>query len=488
MQFGSPPKPPPTGKAAAPKTTPGWLAQSAALHAAGQWEPAHAVVAQHLAQHPADTAALAHSGALLREARQFEAALQPLNRALALAPTDLQARFQRALVWRQLDRLPEAISDYDHLLAAHPRVADAHFNRANALRELKRLPEAVASYRHAITLRPDHAEAHCNLACTLLLMGDYEEGLAAYEWRWRASFIQEPAPTFEQPAWRGQQPLQGKTLLLYTEQGLGDTMQFVRLVRVVAGMGARVMLQAPQLLFPLLKGTAGVHVLAAKGLRELPPFDFHCPLLSLPYALGLRPPNLGWAGPYLRADPQRVQRWWPHIARSGLRIGVCWQGAQPNTGPGKSFGIAQLARVAALPGVTLYNLQKGPGIEQLDQLPDGMTVQRLGADFDAEAAFMDSAALMAQLDLVITADTAVAHLAGALGRPVWLLLKHVPDWRWGLTGSSTPWYPTMRLFRQPTRGDWQPCFEAIERELKAILALAPQGAALKAAQGGAAAG
>ena len=167
-----------------------------------------------------------------------------------------------------------------------------------------------------------------------------------------------------------------------------------------------------------------------------------------------------------------MQRWQPHIASSGFRIAVCWQGAQPNIGPGKSFELHQLAGIAALPGVTLYSLQKGPGSEQLDSLPAGMVVQGFGHEFDAGAAFMDSAAVMAQVDLVITADTAVAHLAGALGRPVWLLLKQLPDWRWGLTGNGTPWYPSMRLFRQPARGDWQPCFDAIERELKAILALA----------------
>jgi Tfp pilus assembly protein PilF len=449
------------------------MSRSEALHAQGQWALAHAVVAEQLAQHPDDVAALARSGALLRDAGRHDEALLPLNRALERAPTHLQALFQRALVWRQLDRLTETVADYDRLLAVHPRVADAHFNRANALRELNLLPEAVASYRQALRLRPDHAEAQCNLACTLLLAGDYEEGLATYEWRWRARFIQEPAPTFEQPAWRGQHRLQGKTLLLYTEQGLGDTLQFVRLLRVVAGMGARVILQAPQLLFPLLSGTPGLHVLVAKGLRELPPFDFHCPLMSLPYALRLRPPNLGWAGPYLRPQVQRMQRWQPQLARPGLRIGVCWQGAQPHTGPGKSFDLAHLAGVAALPGITLYSLQKGPGVEQLDSLPAGMVVQSFGGGFDSDEAFMDSAAVIAQLDLVITADTAVAHLAGALGRPVWLLLKFSPDWRWGLAGSSTPWYPSMRLFRQPARGHWQPCFAAIERHLKAWLASTP---------------
>lgn len=422
---------------------------------------------------PDEVEAPLQAGILLRDAGQLDEALVLLDGAVARQPRHKAALFHRAVTLRRLDRLDEAVATYDRLLAVDPSMADAHFNRANALQELRRLPEAIQAYRRAIALQPDHAEAHCNMACALLLGGDYANGLATYEWRWRSSFIQEPPPQFAQPAWRGAEPLQGKTILLYSEQGLGDTIQFSRYARRVAALGARVMVQAPQLLLPLLQGVGGIHVLAAKGLKELPPFDVHCPLMSLPLAFGTTLQNIPREGPYLRPPADRVDRWAPVVTRPGFNIGICWQGSGAGIGNARSFGVDRFAGIAALPGVRLYSLQKGPGSEQLATLPPGMTVQSFGDDFDGPgAAFLDSAALISRLDLVITTDTAIAHLAGALGKPVWVLLKHLPDWRWGLEGDTTPWYPTMRLFRQPRRGDWQPCFDAIHTALRAILALA----------------
>ena len=439
-----------------------------ALRALQRLPEAQASYERALALNPKHLAALISHGVVLRDLGQPELGLHALDAAIAVAPESRVAHFYRGVALRRLERFEEAIVSYDRAIAIDPRLVDAHVNRANALQELLRLDEAIAGYERAVALEPDNAEAHCNMACALLMTGDFERGWKTYEWRWKSTLIQEPPPSFAQPAWRGVESLQGKTILLYSEQGLGDAIQFCRYASLVADLGARVMLRVPDHLIPLLQSVKGLHVLAAKG-AQLPPFDYECPLLSLPLVFKTRADNVPAQVPYLRPRAPLVQQWAQFVTRATFNVGICWHASQ--AGVGRSIPLSSFADIARIEGLQLFSLQKGDCTEQLAQLPQGMQVRAFGDDFDSQGAFLDSAALIWNLDLVITADTAMAHLAGALGKPVWVLVKQLPDWRWGLTGNRTPWYPTMWLFRQRSRGDWRPCFEEMAAELRAILAL-----------------
>jgi hypothetical protein len=268
--------------------------------------------------------------------------------------------------------------------------------------------------------------------------------------------------------WLGQEGLCGNTILLHAEQGLGDTLQFCRYAQMVSALGARVILECPRALAPLLKTLPGVDILMAAG-DGLPPFDFHCPLASLPLAFKTRLDCIPAPIPYLYLPPERIYQWGQVLGQEGLRIGVCWQGQPSLVDQGRSFPLKMLKPLSEIPGVRLISLHKGAGEGQLQDLLPGMTVQSLGPNLDEDGAFLDTAAVMKHCHLVVTSDTAIAHLAGAMGVPVWVALKFVPDWRWMLHRSHSPWYPTMRLFRQSAPGDWGPVFAAMAAELQSAL-------------------
>jgi hypothetical protein len=298
-----------------------------------------------------------------------------------------------------------------------------------------------------------------------MLTGALEEGLALYEWRKKMPVPIE-ARSYRQGLWTGEQDLAGKTLFVYVEQGLGDTIMFYRYALMAGEKGARVVLAAQDALLPLLRDAgAGIEVI---GLGDVPAhFDYHAPLMSLPLAFATRIESIPAPVPYLRSRPERVAHWRARLAGKAFKIGLCWQGAKNIAG--RSFPLAALGDIATLENVRLISLQKGDGADQLKSLPAGMTVETLGEDFDAGAnAFIDSAAVMQSLDLLITPDTSLAHLAGALGRPAWVALKHVPDWRWFLARDDSPWYPSLRLFRQPAPGDWTAVFAQMRAALAAV--------------------
>jgi hypothetical protein len=277
--------------------------------------------------------------------------------------------------------------------------------------------------------------------------------------------LRDLRPPLDRPAWRGES-LDGRSILVYGEQGLGDIIQFARYVPVLAGKGAETGFYVTAKLVRILESLPGrVRVLPSLGADRN--FDYQCPLMSLPYRLGAEAANIP-ATPYLSADPQRSARWGAAIGTGGFKIGVSWHGNP--IAPERSFPLAELYPLSQIPRVRLISLQKNQGLEQLASLPAGMAVETLGEDFDAGPdAFLDTAAVMEHLDLVVTCDTAIAHLAGALARPVWVALKYVPDWRWMLERSDSPWYPGMRLFRQGEPGGWSALFEGMTAELKKLL-------------------
>jgi hypothetical protein len=340
--------------------------------------------------------------------------------------------------------------------------------------ERKRLEDALTSFDRAVALKSDYADAYNNRGMARLLAGRYREGWADHEWRWQAKIFSGERPQIHAPAWKGED-INGRRILVFSEQGLGDVIQFVRYLPLLAERGARVTLLTRANLIRLLRPLSS-KIEIVSSIEKQHSFDFQCALMSLPQRFGTDLASIPNRVPYLEPEQDRVERWKQFIGAAGFRIGVAWQAKIGSStavrvhGQRRSFPLADLAPLGRLPGVRLISLQKHHGLDQLMNLPDGMTVETLGDDFDSGPdAFMDTAAAMSNLDLIITADTSIAHLAGALERPAWVVLKYVPDWRWLLDRDDSPWYPTLRLFRQDSDGDWKRAIAKMERELRALL-------------------
>ncbi|HWX90187.1 MAG TPA: tetratricopeptide repeat protein [Rhizomicrobium sp.] len=428
----------------------------------GRHAEALELIAPVVAANPRDALALANYGNVLNALEHLEEALEAYDRSLALDPDYVPVHLSRGNVLQLLLRYGEALESYNRFLGFIPDHAEAWSNRGLALQNLGRPDEALESFRRAEAQDPALAQAPLNRALCHLLLGDFAAGLPLYEWRKQMPQPME-ARVYPQPLWTGAQDLSGKTLFAYSEQGLGDTIQFYRYAGFALDRGAKVILSVPDQLIALLQSaTPKVELI---GWGKVPTqFDFHIPLASIPLAVGMRVQTIPAADHYLTAEPARVARWKERLGGHGFRIGIAWQGNQLVMGSeGKSFPVVALENIARLSGVRLIGLQKNAGAEQLDTLPPGMAVERY--DFDnGPDAFLDTAAIMANCDLVISADTAPAHLAGALGVPAWVALKYVPDWRWFLGRDDSPWYPSLGLFRQPATGDWASVFAAMQAE------------------------
>jgi len=400
-------------------------------------------------------------GNRLRDGGQVSEALACYERALGDAPFYADALNNRAVALWSMNRFDEALAGFDAALAINPRYVEAHYNRGNTLRDMSRLDEAMASYDRAIAIDPGFARAYCNKGFCALLRGDFAQGLPLYEWRKRSNPPVE-SRSYSQPLWTGREDIRGKTLFLYIEQGLGDTIQFYRFVAPLLERGAQVILSAQDKLLRLLENA--VPKVTLVGSTTVPArFDYHIPLASLPLALGITVDSIPRTDSYLRAEPGRVAKWRSRIGEKGFKIGICWQGGRAGIA-GRAMPLSCFQGLSRLDGVRLISLQKGFGTEQLGAFP---RVESLGEEYDGGPhAFLDSAAVMESLDLVITLDSALAHLAGAMGRPVWVALKQVPDWRWFLERSDSVWYPSMRLFRQKSEGDWVSVFAKMEAEIR----------------------
>ena len=440
--------------------------RGAALRALKRYEQALESYAHALRIKPDYVEAFYNRGDILFDLHRLEQALESFDCVLKIKPDYADALNNRGNVLLGLNRYEQAVESYDGALKIRPNYAKALYNRGNALLELKQLQAAIKSYDMAIILEPEYVEAHWNSGLCYLQLGNFERGWEKYEWRRQKNETQDKARKFLQPQWLGKESLQGKTIFLHSEQGLGDTLQFCRYTKQVAGLGARVILEVQKTLLNLLANLDGVAQLLTKG-DVLPAFDFHCPLLSLPLAFKTNIESIPNTVPYLFAEKEQIIRWRQRLGVEGFKIGISWQGS--NTGKidvGRAFSVDNFKLITKIPNVRLISLQKNEGIEQLKNLPGDIKVEIPGDDFDSGPdAFRDSAAIINNLDLVITSDTAIAHLAGALGCPTWVALKHVPDWRWMLEGSDSPWYPTMRLFRQKKRDDWEAVFNEMHREL-----------------------
>jgi predicted O-linked N-acetylglucosamine transferase (SPINDLY family) len=416
---------------------------------------------------PDNSVAHSNLGNALREMGQLEEAEASLQRALALKPDFVAATFNLGIVlWKQ-GRLEEAAARYQQTLRLQPDHLDAHLNLAWTLKQQGRLHDAEASLAEALRLKPDWADAHFNRALLWLIQGDWVRGLPEYEFR--AQGPKSGNARLKERFWDGS-PLNGRTILLYAEQGLGDTLQFVRYVPLVQERGGKVVLVCQQALYRLLESASEVDHLVKDG-DPLRAFDFQAPLMSLAHLMGTTPETVPANVPYLTASNELIEKWRPILGEvPGFKVGIFWQGnRQYPADRDRSIPLSHFRALANLPGVKLVSLQKGPGRDQLAACPFPVLDFTEQMDKEPVGPFMDTAAVLRLLDLVISCDSAVLHLAGALGVPVWALLPFMPDWRWLLDQDHTPWYPSMRLFRQRTRGDWNEVFERIAASLKVHL-------------------
>ncbi len=396
-------------------------------------------------------------GAALARLRRLPEAIASYDAALAADPRSAQAHNDRAAALNDLGRAAEALAAADRAIALDPALVDAHNNRGVALFTLRRLDEARPCFDQALAIEPEAVEPHMNRATARLLAGDLAGGFAEYRWRWRAAGARHGRPEVAAPDWEGE-PLDGRRLLVFAEQGFGDSLQFVRFVPQVMALGARVtLLVEPPLVRLFAASLPGVEVVS-----RLPPgaaFDRQAAMLCLPRLLGVTLDTIPAATPYLAADPAAAAAWARRLAAlPGRKVGLVWAGASRREHPAaaaidarRSLRLAQLAPLAAAAGVQFVSLQVGEPAGEAQDPPGGLQL----VDWTGELAdFADTAALVAGLDLVVTVDTAVAHLAGALGRPVWILSRYDGCWRWLEHRDDSPWYPTARLFRQPAPGDW----------------------------------
>jgi tetratricopeptide (TPR) repeat protein len=368
----------------------------------------------------------------------------------------------------KLDRLDEAMERFGQAIRMQADFPDAWCFRGFALAVGGRLGEALASFEEALRLRPDHAETHFERSLVWLLQGDWQRGLPEYEWRWKTDRFGEMPARY--PRWDGS-PLEGRTVLLRAEQGYGDTFQFVRYAPLVQQRGGKVVVSCPDGAVPLLSRSPGIDRLVAAS-TETPPCDLEAPLLSLPLLFGTTPETVPAPVPYLFPDPALVEQWHRELPPGPpFKIGISWQGNPAyRRDHYRSIPLRHFAPVARLGGVQLYSLQKGHGTEQLREFAEQFSVIDLGERLTERAgAFTDTAAVLANLDLLVTSDTAIVHLAGGLGVPVLMALPRIPDWRWLLDREDTPWYPTVRLFRQTERGDWGSVFERIAAAVRVLL-------------------
>jgi tetratricopeptide (TPR) repeat protein len=417
----------------------------------GQVEEAIADFRRAIALRPDYAEAHNNLGGVLKTKGQLDEAIASYRQAIRFNPDLTEAHYNLGNALREIAQLNEAIASYRQAIRLKPGFADAHGNLGIALRSNGQLDEAIAAYRQALALSPNLPEAHHNLSLAILARGDFQQGWEEYEWRWKCKDFPPPR-NFAQPQWDGC-PLEGRTLLVHTDQGLGDGIQFIRYLPLAAQRGGRIILECHAELQRLFQTIAGRCQIVVRG-QPLPAFDLHCPLLSLPRVFRTNLANIPKDVPYLHADVEGAKRWQQRLASHSpmVKVGLAWAGSPIHKNDrDRSMKLARLAPLGQVPGARFFSLQKGEAAAEAKSPPPGMEL----VDWTQELKdFADTAALIDNLDLVIAVDTAVAHLAGAMGKPVWTLLPFASDWRWLLQRQDSPWYPSMRLFRQPCIGDW----------------------------------
>ncbi|HEY1315367.1 MAG TPA: tetratricopeptide repeat-containing glycosyltransferase family protein, partial [Steroidobacteraceae bacterium] len=429
----------------------------------GEREAALASYDRAIAAKPDYAEAHSNRGVLLQELGRRDEALASCDRAISIRCNYPEAHFNRGTLLQANMQFEAALASYDRAIALRPDYAEAYCDRAGVLLEVGRVNEALVDYERATTIRPDFAEANLNRSLALLLHGDYEEGWRLHEWRWKnAERLQTEWRSFKQPLWLGEEEIFGKTLLLYCEQGLGDTLQFCRFAKTVAERGATVILEVQAPLVSLLKDLDGVSLVVPEG-GLLPPFDYHCPLLSLPLALKTTLDTIPAPRRYLHSQASKIPEWESRLGpRNGPRIGLVWSG-NPKNGRDHNRSVRLLDWIEHLPRDFQYIcLQRE--IRPADR--EVLEANRWISTFDPD--FTETAALCECVDLVISVCTSIAHLSAGLGRNTWVMLPFAADWRWLVGRIDSPWYPSVTLYRQHALGDWQGLFARVAADLHQV--------------------
>jgi len=434
---------------AEPHSADDYYSRAVELTKLGRLDEALASYDHVLALAPEHAVALSERGSVLMRLARFAEALASIDRALAIRPDYAEALNSRGRALQGLNIFDEALASYDKAIAIAPGYAEAFNNRAAVLKDLRRFDEALASAQKAQVCAPDYADAHFTEAELHLLLGDFPAGWAEYEWRLKRTAL-APVRRFSQPQWDGLASLYDRTILLYAEDGIGNAIQFCRYVPMSAARGATVILEVGEPLRRLMESLDGAARIVGTG-EALPVFDLHCPLGSLPRAFGTTADTIPAATPYLHPDPAALTEWEAWLsARTRPRIGIAWAGERSHdNNHNRSIALDALAPLMDV-GATIVTLQNELHIGDAEALEAHGGIADLGSARD----FADAAALVSCVDLVVSVDTSIAHLAGALGKPVFILLPYTPDWRWGIEGDNSRWYPSARLFRQTRPEDW----------------------------------
>ena len=413
---------------------------------------------------PMHAEAYINLGVIHRTQGRFHEEIQCYQKAIQINPSSAEAFFNLGHVFFDKGQFDKALACYEKVVLLQPSFVHAYMNLGLILRIRGRHEEALSCYQKAIQLNPDDAAAHWNLSNVLLLLGKYAEGWSEFEWFRKTEDCIKRQRNFTQPVWNGSD-IQNRTILLHAEEGFGDTLQFIRYASLVADRGANVIIECQKELVSLVKNIEGIKDVVPDG-GPLSAFDIHCPLMSLPGIFHTTLEDIPARMPYLTADPSSVEKWGRRLQHDGspLKIGLIWSGG--GLPLKKSASLDMFSPLGKLKDVTFYSLQKGPPAEQAKNSPEGM----IFVDYTDELHdFSDTAAFIENLDLVISVDTAVAHLSGALGKPVWTLLPFVPDWRWLLDREDSPWYPSMKLFRQPSLEDWKSVIDKVLDNLRRLI-------------------
>jgi tetratricopeptide (TPR) repeat protein len=462
---------------------------------AGKLDDAERLCRKILKRQPNNADILNLFGLILSQRKEYDSAMQYLEKSLSINPLNASAQNNLGFCLARLGRRDDALGFFEKALELNPYLYDALMNKGEVCYSRGLFDEAIKYFQKALQLKPNEAnasnnigaclldtgkvresiqhfqkaiqikeyfsEAHFNLGIAMLLLGDFKNGWWEYMWRWGLDEFR--VPDFKQPIW-DKQELTGKTLYLHAEQGFGDIIQFIRYAPLIAERGARIIFACPKTISSLMKNVEGLSQVVYED--PYPEFDYHCPILCLPMVFGTNLENIPAKIPYIKADPVLVKKWAERIQNnnSHLKVGLAWAGSTKHKKDHlRSISLNLLAPLAQLEGITFYSLQIGAGSEQAKTPPSGL---KLIDYMDEVIDFSDTAALMENLDMVISVDTSVAHLAGAMGKPVWTLIQCVPDWRWMLDREDSPWYPTMSLFRQASPGDWESVIKRVADELR----------------------
>ena len=432
-----------------------------AFHGQGKLEEAMACYSRALSLNPVFPEAYNNLGNVFQGQGKSEEAIACFNRALSLNPGYPEAHNNLGNMFKEQGKSEEAIACYSRALSLNPGYPESHNNLGAVFKEQGKLEEARACFNRAMSLKPDYPEARFNSGLLSLLQGDFEEGWRSYEYR--RSFSDIKHLKCVQPQWHGGDA-GDKTILIWAEQGFGDMVQFIRYVSLVSERCGKVIVECQKELVSIIRRINLIDKVVERG-DQIPDFDFHCPVMTLPLLLKTDIETIPAAIPYINIDPEKISDWRRRIGvdNGGFKVGLCWAGnPRHKYDRSRSLSLEKLSPLSELEGVVFYSLQKGKAVGQMKEAQDIMGL----VDYtDHLNDFSDTAALIENLDLVISVDTAVVHLAGAMGKRVWTLLPYIPDWRWLLYRSDSPWYPSMRLFRQPEYGDWDSVIKLVRDEL-----------------------